>query len=427
MMKIINRLKDIFKNQRQNDSLSLEELETWYKNNFFDTIKENPELTSDLAEIIYFVCLKHLSETISKMPWEKIKITEKQGKEKVFDTKLDNLLNIRPNPYMSAANFWQSIELSRLHYGNAYIFIETDKKTGKLKNLWQLPSEKINIYVDDKGYFKKENSIFYVWKDEKNNKEWKFDNSEIIHLKTHISFDGITGLPVRNILKNQLSTQKNSANFLKKLYSQNMFGSKIILHYTGEMKDQTVKNMVGKLEKYSSETGSGKFIPLPLGFQAQLIDMKLSDAQFFENNKFTALQLAAAFGIKPNIINDYSKSSYSNSETQQLDFYVNTLQPLFNAYEQEVTYKLSLEEELNKGTRYKLNEKILFKMDSKTQAEVYTKLVGNFIMTPNEAREEIGLPYIEGGDKLVGNGNYIDLEKVGTQYLNKKEVEKDEI
>ena len=38
-------------------------------------------------------------------------------------------------------------------------------------------------------------------------------------------------------------------------------------------------------------------------------------------------------------------------------------------------------------------------------------------MTPNEAREEIGLPYVEGGDKLVGNGNYIDLGKVGTQYI----------
>lgn len=419
MMKIVNRLKNIFKNQNRNDSLSLEKLETWYKNNFFDTIKENPELTSDIAEIVYFICLKHLTETISKIPWDKIKITEKKGKEKIFDTKLDNLLNIRPNPYMSAANFWQSIELSRLHYGNAYIYIETDK-TGEVKNLWQLPSQEIEIYVDDKGYFKKENSIFYVWKDIKHNKEWKFDNLEIIHLKTHISFNGITGLPVRNILKNQLNIQKNATSFLRKLYSQNMFGSKILLHYIGEMNDKTVKNMVEKLEKYSSETRSGKIIPLPIGFQAQLIDMKLSDAQFFENNKYTALQIAAAFGIKPNIINDYSKSSYSNSETQQLDFYINTLQPLFNAYEQEISYKLSSEEELNNGIRYKLNEKILFKMDSKTQAEVYTKLVGNFIMTPNEAREEIGLPYIEGGDKLIGNGNYIDLEKVGTQYLKRK-------
>lgn len=68
--------------------------------------------------------------------------------------------------------------------------------------------------------------------------------------------------------------------------------------------------------------------------------MKLSDAEFFENSKLSALQLAAAFGIKPNIINDYSKSSYSNSETQQLDFYVNTLQPVLQHTEQEITYKL---------------------------------------------------------------------------------------
>nr|WP_255492131.1 phage portal protein [Cetobacterium sp. 2A] len=145
--------------------------------------------------------------------------------------------------------------------------------------------------------------------------------------------------------------------------------------------------------------------------------MKLADAQFFENNKVSALQLAAAFGIKPNIINDYTKSSYSNSETQQVDFYVNTLQPLFKAYEQEITYKLLSERDIDKGYRLEINEKILFKMDNKTQAEVYSKYLTNFAMTPNEVREDLNLPYIEGGDTLLGNGSTINLENIGTQYI----------
>ena len=54
------------------------------------------------------------------------------------------------------------------------------------------------------------------------------------------------------------------------------------------------------------------------------LDIKLTDSQFFELKKYTALQIAAAFGVKPNQINNYDKSSYSNSEMQQLSFYVDT-------------------------------------------------------------------------------------------------------
>ena len=411
-MKILGKIKNVFKNQ-----MSLQEFSEWQSKTVFDAMNENPELTSDMAEIIYFICLKHLSETIAKMPWDKVIVTETKGKEKLFDSSADRLLNIRPNPYMNALTFWQTVELNRLHYGNAYIYIETDSREGKIKNLWQLPSENVEIWVDNAGYFKEENAVWYVWTDRQTGKRWKFSKDEILHFKTHVSFDGMAGQPVRNILRNQMNMQKNAAGFLRKLYKQNMFGSKVIIHYTGDLEDKKAKRLVDSLESFSTESKSGKFIPLPFGVSAQPLDMKLSDAQFFENNKLTALQLAAAFGIKPNIVNDYSKSSYSNSQTQQVDFYVNTLQPLFSGYEQEMSYKLLTEEELEKGIRYRINEKILFKMDSKTQAEVSTKLVGNFIMTPNEAREEMGLPYVEGGDKLLGNGNYIDLEKVGTQYL----------
>ena len=55
-------------------------------------------------------------------------------------------------------------------------------------------------------------------------------------------------------------------------------------------------------------------------------------------------------------------------------------------------------------------------MDSKTQSEVLTSYLTNFAMTVNEVREELDLPYIENGNKLLGNGNAITLDKAGEQY-----------
>lgn len=386
-------------------------------NSLFDILgqlNEDTEVQQDISETIYFICLKHLSESLGKMQWEKREITKKKGRETIFDNDLDLLLNIRPNPYMSAITFWQTVELNRNHYGNSYVYIERDGK--KIKNLWQLPSNEVEIWIDNKGYFGLKDSIWYVWFDGRSGKRYSFLQDDILHFKTHMSWDGLSGTAVRDILKTQLNTQKSALNFLKRIYSSSTLGTKVVVHYTGELNDAKAKNMVDKIANFAKAKESGAFIPLPMGYQAQLLEMKLADSQFFENNKNTALQIAAAFGIKPNVINDYTKSSYSNSETQQLDFYINTLQPLFLIYEQELSYKLLHPRDLEKGQRLVINEDILFKMDNQTKANVYSNYVQNFIMTPNEVREALNLPYVEGGDKLVGNGNAISIDKAGEQY-----------
>lgn len=411
-MKIIEKIKNLIKTDKK-DGLTLEELEDVLGK--YGINVENIDSSSDLSETIYYICLKHLSETMSKMSWELRVLTEKKGKEKIVNSKICRILNLRPNPYMSAATFWGSVELNKLHHGNAYIYIEANKN-GFPEHLWLLPSSQVRIWIDNKGIFGRLNAIWYIWTDKRTGKKYSFQMEEIIHLKTHISFDGLSGVPIRDILKTQISSGKNSIGFLNKLYKNNMFGSKVLVHYTGELKPGGEAKIASKLENFSKTQGSGKFIPIPVGMQAQLLDMKLADAQFFENNKISALQLAAAFGIKPNIINDYTKSSYSNSESQQVDFYVNTLQPLFKAYEQEMTYKMISGREIDKGYILEINEKILFKMDNKTQAEVYSKYLNSFAMTPNEVREDLNLPYVDGGDTLLGNGATIDLKNIGNQY-----------
>ena len=80
--------------------------------------------------------------------------------------------------------------------------------------------------------------------------------------------------------------------------------------------------------------------------------------------KFNALQIAGAFGIKPNQINDYEKSSYANSEMQQLSFYVDTVLFILKQYEEEINYKLLNKEEIEEGIFFKFNEKVILRTDS---------------------------------------------------------------
>ena len=159
-----------------------------------------------------------------------------------------------------------------------------------------------------------------------------------------------------------------------------------------------------------------KFLPIPMGVKAESMDMKLSDAEFTELNKLNALQIASAFGIKPNILNNYEKSSYSNSETQQLDFYINSLMPILKHYREEMTRKL-----LYRGF-LEHDNKELFKLDPVKQMTVLKQGMNNFMYTINDVREELGKPYIDHpkANLPMGNGNYITLDQVGEQQKGAK-------
>lgn len=374
---------------------------------------------NEFGEIIYFICLNHLIQTMAKMPRVLYQESDK-GKEIIRDTPWKNVLNREPNPIYTASTLWASVELNRLHHGNAYVYVETQ---GRNNYLWVLPSSEVQIYIDDAGIFdegvsskakSRYNPIWYVWNDSRSGKMYSFNANEILHYKTHVSIDGLSGLSVKDILYQQLKSLKYSESYQHSLFKNNLFGGKIILQYTGNMNDELKTELITEVEHYANSVGTGKFLPLPLSVEAKSMDMKLTDADYVELNKLSALQIAACFGIKPNILNNYDKSSYTNSETQQLDFYVNSLQPIFKMYSDEDTRKL-LSSKQKQSQYLEIDKNILFELNKQTQMEILAKAINNFMMTANEAREQLGLPYIDdpNADKLFGNGNLIAIDVAG--------------
>ena len=258
--------------------------------------------------------------------------------------------------------------------------------------------------------------LWYVYTDPTSGRQYVFSTDEVMHFKTSFSFDGITGLPVQQILKDTVSGAAASQEFMNNMYESGLT-AKATLEYTGELKTEAKEALRKSFEEFGSGAKNvGKILPVPLGMKLTPLDIKLSDSQFFELKKYTALQIAAAFGVKPNQINDYSKSSYANSELQQLSFYVDTELFIIKQYEEEINYKMVMEEEQDTGFYYKYNEKVLFRTDSKTQMEYLKNGVSGSIIKPNEARRKLDMPDAEGGDELLANGSIVPLTMAGAAY-----------
>lgn len=380
------------------------------------------------SEVTYFTCLKMLSETLAKMPVKYYKRTDR-GIEEAEPTDTSKLLTRRPNPFMTPTVFWNTVEMNRNHYGNAYVYIRKKfirKKYGgefKILDLWVMQSSSVQIFVDDAGIFAGKGRLWYVYTDPTTGQQYVFGTDEVMHFKTSFSFDGMRGLPVQQILKETIAGASESQAFMNNLY-ENGLTAKAGLEYTGELNEKAKEALVESFKQFGSGAkNAGTIMPIPLGMKLVPLDVKLTDSQFFELKKYTALQIAAAFGVKPNQINDYSKSSYANSELQQLSFYVDTELFIIKQYEEEINYKMLTEEEQDSGFYYKYNEKVLFRTDSKTQMEYLKNGVGNSIMTPNESRRKLDLPDKEGGDALFANGNIIPLTMAGAAYLKGGQTE----
>ncbi|ALC84056.1 phage portal protein [Bacillus gobiensis] len=374
-----------------------------------------------LSEVTYFTCLKMLSETLGKMPLKYYQETEK-GIEKANSNAAHKLLKLRPNPVMTPSIFWAAVEQNRNHNGNAYVWLRKVFKPQRfggsyeIQDMWVMPTESVQVYIDDAGYFGAKGQIWYVYTDKYSGERYTLRSDEVLHFKTSYSFDGVLGVPVKDILKSTVEGGLESQNFMNNLYKSGLT-AKAALEYTGDLNEDAKKKLVAGFEQFANGSeNSGKIIPVPLGMKLIPLDIKLTDSQFFELKKFSALQIAGAFGIKPNQINDYEKSSYANSEMQQLSFYVDTELFILKQYEEEINYKILTPEEVEQGFFFKFNEKVILRTDSKTQMDTLASGVNNGIYKPNEARELLNLPIAEGGDVLMVNGNYIPATDVGKQY-----------
>lgn len=371
--------------------------------------------SNSLKEITVYTCIRILADTISKLP---LKIyQDSEGVRKATDHYLYTLLKLRPNPYMSASDFWKCLESQRNIHGNAYAWIDRIKvgrKAGQINGLYPLDSSKMQIYVDDVGLLSSKNKIWYVYTDNKG-QEYKIDPIDILHFKG-LTTNGIVGINPIETLKNSIENAKSAEQFLNNSFKNGM-QTKGIVQYVGELNSKAEETFRTKFEQMSNGLKNANRISLlPIGYQFQPISLKMTDAQFLENTQLTVRQITAAFGIKLHQVNDLVKASYASTSEANREFYVDTLMAILTMYEQELTYKLFTEKEISQGYYMKFNADVILRGDIKTRYEAYrTGLQAGFI-TANEVRALEEMEPIEGGDDLLVNGNMVKIQEAGAAY-----------
>lgn len=374
---------------------------------------------NSLKENTVFICNKIRSEAVAKLPLKIYKDREEFKKHELY-----TLLKLRPNKFMTKINFFKCLETQRTIKGNAYAYIERNRR-GKITAIYPLQSDNVQVVVDDDYILSAETNLWYIVTDKKGNK-LKFFPEEILHFPGDLTLDGIVGIPpidyIRIIVENGRANQEFINKFLKGGLS-----IKGIIQYVGDLDEEAKKKFIKGFEEMSNGLKNAHSVSmLPIGYQFQPISLSMADAQFLENCKLNKRELAAIFGVKPHQINDLERGTHNNVAEQQKEFYIETMQSIYQIYEQEMEYKLLSEYEMNQNIYIEFNADSILRGNTKERYEAYAAGIRGMFLTPNDARKKEGLAPEEGGDQLIGNGNLIPLVMAGVQYLKEGDKNGDE-
>ena len=128
--------------------------------------------------------------------------------------------------------------------------------------------------------------------------------------------------------------------------------------------------------------------------------------QLLELQRFSIEQIARIYSLPPIFLQDLVRSTFTNSEQQDLHFVKHTLKRWIEQFEQEVNLKLFG----RKSAQYvELNVDGLLRGDFKTRMEAHATSIQNGIRTPNEVRELENMAAREEGDSLMIQGATVPI------------------
>ena len=320
------------------------------------------------------------------------------------DGRLNRLLQIEPNRYMTAYDCLYKLATQYFVHNNAFALLERDER-GQVWGIYPINYTAVNFLAKPNGELLTEFSC-------RNGQKYIFPYTEIIHLRRHYSGNELLGdnnqplTPALNLAHTQnealVTAIKNSAN-LRGILSFNQVVSENIAR-------QRVKDFV---KNYLSIENSGGVIPSDAAVTFTPLENKVTTLDA-EQTKAIKQKIFDYLGIGESIVN----STYSENEFAA--FYESVIEPLSVQLSLEFTRKIFTDRERAFGNQIVFESGRLQFTNNQTKINLLKELLPMGILSINQGLEILNLPPIVDGDKRLQSLNYIDSEKANLYQLGEK-------
>ena len=325
-------------------------------------------------------------------------------------SKLNRILQQRPNPYMSGYDFLYKIATQYYLYNNAFILVQKDNR-GNLTGLYPLAPNSVEYVVDGA------NEVYLKFLFNGGEKVTLHMN-EVAVLRRHFNSNELLGDDNTAIMsalelahtqnEGMREAIKNSAKIRGILkYGQILSESKL-----KEAKEEFVND-------YLSMSNNGGVVAVDQ--KLDYTPLNVSDVQIDTSQIETVKRKIYDYlGINEDIVN----GNYNEDQWQA--FFESIVEPFAIQISSELTEKIFSEREKAFANRIIFEASKLQYASNQSKTNVIKELLPLGVLTINQALDLLNLPNVEDGDKRIQSLNYIDKALADSYQMNNKEGKVDE-
>lgn len=350
------------------------------------------DVTLQGHEAIY-AAVTRIANTVASIPVHVYK-----GRERQDTHPLEKLLNLSPNPSMSAYIFKQTMEAFRNTEGMAYALIIRDG-LGEITRLDVLDPTRVRPLI--------ERDSREIWYDiTLEGKTYPIPGYMVLALK-HMSANGISGIRPLDVLRGSLDYDAE----VKEISLNQLDGINhgVMLEVPGQALDETRKTQIVADFLDAYESSGQRVLVLEGGIKATTFNQSPVDAQLMDVERITRNRVATVYNLPPHMLGDYSDTSFSTAEQQMQEFLQLTVIPIVQQWEDELNRKLLNDADYKAGYRFRFDTDSLIRADMVAMANKYQMAIRGGWMKMNEVREREGLPPDPNGDELMCARDIIPL------------------
>lgn len=358
-------------------------------------------VTADTAMTLptVFSCVRVLAESFAVMPF--VLYAPKEGVPgrgpKIRKHWLFRLFAKKPNRFQSPFEFRLMIMGHLALRGNAFCEILSNGK-GEITELIPLHPDRMTVEMLDNGSYR------YRYTDQAG-KTIYFTRGEIWHLRG-LSSDGIMGLsPV------DLAREAIGEGLAIQSYSSRFFGNDAKpgggwIEYPGSFANKDAKAAFRESwQEMQGGANRGKVAVMERGMKFHELGLKNSDAQFIEARGWKVAEVCRIFRVPPHMVADLSRATFSNIESQSIEFWTNTMLPWAELWESSIECFL-LGEDVDLDPEFDMRR--MMRGDAAARTAYYQGGVSAGWLTRNEARDAEGYDPIDGLDEPLRPLNMVE-------------------
>ncbi|MGJ7133526.1 phage portal protein [Morganella morganii] len=371
----------------------------------------SPQLAMQLTAV--FSCVRVLAESVGMLPCSLYEQLE-TGNRRAVRERLNRLLSVNPNNYMTPQEFWELLIACLCLRGNFYAY--KVKALGEVVELLLLDPSSVTPKLNSK--WEPEYQVTFP-----DGRHDTLTQDDIWHVRI-FTLDGLTGLSPIAYAKQAVGLGLATEEHGSRLFGNGAVTSGV-LQTDQYLKDDAWERLKTDFEnRHQGLANAHKPMILEMGLKWQQISMTSEDAQFLETRKFQLEEICRIFRVPLHMIQNTDRATFNNIENLGIGFINYSLVPYLTRIEQRIN--AGLVKPSKQGVFYaKFNAGALLRGDMKSRFDAYATGINWGIYSPNECRELEELNPREGGDIWLTPMNMTTKPESSPEKEEKQDVDND--